>query len=86
MVGPGNLQWGPWRIPGILGVLNNIFACLYLILLWFWAFWPPETPVAPSTMNFSVLMFGGVALFAVIWYMVAGKKQYTGPVIEVEIS
>ncbi|KAI1657192.1 putative GABA permease [Daldinia decipiens] len=36
----GNIQWGPWRIPGVLGVINNAFACLYLFVLWFWAFWP----------------------------------------------
>ncbi|KAK6820936.1 amino acid transporter [Apiospora arundinis] len=42
-VGPGNLHWGPWRIPGIVGVLNNVFACAYLLLLCFWAFWPPAT-------------------------------------------
>ena len=65
-VGPENLRWGPWRVPGALGVLNNAFACAYLFLLWFWAFWPPVTPVTPETMNFSILTFGATALFAVI--------------------
>ncbi|KAI0478677.1 putative GABA permease [Xylariaceae sp. FL0804] len=84
-VGPRNLQWGPWRIPGALGIVNNVFACLYLLLLWFWAFWPPSTPVTPETMNFSILTFGAVALFAVIWYFVTGRKNYKGPIVEVEL-
>ncbi|KAI1457798.1 putative GABA permease [Annulohypoxylon moriforme] len=84
-VGPGNLHWGPWRIPGALGVLNNVFACMYLLLLWFWAFWPPETPVTPQNMNFNVLTFGAVVLFAVAWYIVYGRKVYIGPIVEVEL-
>ncbi|THV55325.1 hypothetical protein BGAL_0010g00440 [Botrytis galanthina] len=84
-VGPDNLHWGPWRIPGILGVLNNAFACVYLFVLWFWAFWPPQTPVAPATMNFSIPTFGATVLFAVFWYLVDGRKSYQGPLIEIEL-
>ncbi|KAK4209727.1 amino acid/polyamine transporter I [Rhypophila decipiens] len=84
LIGPGKLQWGPWRIPGILGVANNIFACCFLLLLWVWAFFPPSTPVTPETMNFSVLTFGAVVLFAVVWYFVQGRKEYKGPVVEIE--
>ncbi|KAK6859782.1 hypothetical protein PG995_003418 [Apiospora arundinis] len=85
-VGPGNLHWGPWRIPGTAGMLNNVFACAYLFLLCFWAFWPPADPVVPETMNFSILVFGFVALFAVIWYFVRGRKVYEGPIVEVELE
>lgn len=77
------LYWGPWRIPGVLGVLNNLFACVFLLVLWFWSFWPPATPVDAHTMNFSILTFGATILFAVGWYMVQGRKEYQGPVIEV---
>ncbi|KAF7929298.1 uncharacterized protein EAE98_005217 [Botrytis deweyae] len=84
-LGPDNLHWGPWRIPGILGVLNNAFACVYLFVLWFWAFWPPQTPVVPATMNFSILTFGATVLFAVFWYLVDGRKSYQGPLIEIEL-
>ncbi|KAG9236192.1 putative GABA permease [Amylocarpus encephaloides] len=84
-VGPDNLHWGPWQIPGWLGVLNNVFACVYLFVLWFWSFWPPFLPVVPETMNFSILTFGGTALFAVLWYVLHGKKKYQGPIVEVEL-
>ncbi|KAI0539934.1 putative GABA permease [Xylaria digitata] len=84
-VGPGNLHWGPWHVPGFLGIANNLFACVYLFVLWFWAFWPPVTPVTPETMNFSVLTFGATILGAIIWYFVRGKKEYKGPIVEVEM-
>ncbi|KAI5923264.1 putative GABA permease [Camillea tinctor] len=84
-VGPDNLHWGPWRIPGVLGVINNVFACLYLLLLWFWSFWPPAAQITPETMNFNVLTFGAVVLFAIAWYVVYGKKEYEGPVVEITL-
>lgn len=84
-VGPGNLRWGPWRIPGILGVINNVFACIYLLVIWFWSFWPPATPVTPETMNFSALTWGSMLLFAIIWYLIVGKKEYVGPIVEIEL-
>ncbi|KAI0403900.1 putative GABA permease [Xylaria palmicola] len=84
-IGPGKLYWGPWHLPGILGTLNNLFACMYLVFLWFWSFWPPVTPVVPETVNFNVLTFGATTLFAVAWYFFRGKKGYHGPVVEVEL-
>ena len=83
-VGHGRLHWGPWRLPEPLGTLNNAFACLYLVLLLFWSFWPPATPVTPSTMNFSVLVFGSVIIFSILWYTVKGREQFSGPVVEVD--
>jgi choline transport protein len=85
-VGPGHLYWGPWRVPGFLGILNNIFACAFLSLLWVMSLWPPVTPVSPETMNFSILTFGSVILSALIWYFVRGRKLYTGPIVEIEFD
>ncbi|OTA92037.1 hypothetical protein M434DRAFT_75192 [Hypoxylon sp. CO27-5] len=85
MVGPKSLHWGPWRIPGIAGIVNNVFACIYLFVLLFWAFWPPATPVVAQNMNFSILTFGFMVLFAVIWYFIQGRKEYKGPIVEVEL-
>ena len=83
-VGHGRLYWGPWRVPEPFGTLNNIFACLYLTLLLFWIFWPPALPVTPATMNFSVLVFGGTIIFSLIWYGIRGRKQFSGPIVEID--
>ncbi|KAL2057521.1 hypothetical protein ABVK25_001905 [Lepraria finkii] len=79
------LAWGPWRIPGILGIANNAYACVYILFVLFWSFWPPSTPPTPSTMNYSVLMTGAVILFSIVYYHVWGKHQYMGPLIEREV-
>ena len=76
------LQWGPWRIPGALGITNNVFACLYILFVLFWSFWPPITPTTAENMNYSVLMTGVVIGFSIVYYYVWGKAQYRGPLIE----
>jgi choline transport protein len=83
MVGPDTLQWGPWKVPGALGVANNLFACVYLVVLWFFSFWPGSVEVTVQSMNFSSVTFGGTVLFAVVWYYVRGRKTYVGPIVEV---
>ncbi|KAH7114530.1 amino acid/polyamine transporter I [Dactylonectria estremocensis] len=77
------LAWGPWHIPGIYGIINNTFACLFMVIIWFFSFWPPQTPVSAPTMNYASLMTGGVTLLSVIYYFLWAKKEYKGPRMEV---
>ncbi|KAF2178040.1 amino acid transporter [Zopfia rhizophila CBS 207.26] len=86
VVGPDNLYWGPWRLSEPLGTLSNGFACVYLLLLWFWCFWPPASSVRPETMNFSSLVFGSVVLFSILWYVVRARHTFRGPLREVNPS
>ena len=79
------LVWGPWRIRGIWGTINNAFACAYMIFVIFWSFWPPATPVKPETMNYSVLMTGSVIIFSLVYYRVWGRTQYLGPLVDQEL-
>jgi choline transport protein len=80
------LAWGPWHLPGILGIINNIYACLYMIFVIFWSVWPPVTPVDAQTMNYSVVVTGGVIIFSVVWYWVRGRREYQGPLIDDEVK
>lgn len=80
------LIWGPWRVPGWLGTLNNIYACLYMIFVIFWSVWPPETPVSASTMNYSIVVTGGVIILSMVWYFIRGKNEYRGPLIDEEVK
>lgn len=80
------LEWGPWRLPGLLGILNNSFACLYCVWVLFWDFWPPATPVTAENMNYSVLVTGAVIIFAVARYFLGGKVGYRGPLVDYEVK
>ena len=75
-----NLRWGAWRMPQVLGIAVNAFACCYLVVIVFFSFWPPNLPVTPQNMNYSVLMTGAVAIFSIVYYLVYGQRKYHGPV------
>lgn len=68
-------QWslGRW------GTAINAASLLYLFPVFVFLFFPPETPVRPDTMNWAVVMYSGVLLFATGYYLVYGK-YYTPPV------
>jgi choline transport protein len=78
------ITWGPWHVTGALGIANNTFACIYLLILLFFSFWPAATPTTAATMNYSVLVTGFVLGFSVLYYVFWARKFYTGPVVEVQ--
>lgn len=78
----GNLVWGPWRMPEPWGTATNIFACIYLVIVFFFTFWPPATPVTPNTMNYSSLIMGAIAILSALYYALFAHKTYKGPVID----
>ena len=77
------LAWGPWHVPGIFGIINNIFAVCFMTFVWFFALWPPQTPVDAATMNYASLMTGGVTIFSIVYYWLWAHKEYKGPRVEV---
>ncbi|KAK4554591.1 hypothetical protein LTR86_008446 [Recurvomyces mirabilis] len=85
-VANARLIWGPWHLPGVLGIANNLYACCYMIFVIFWSVWPPATPVTASTMNYSVVVTGGVMILSTIWYFIRGKREYKGPLIDEEVA
>lgn len=80
------LIWGPWKVPGILGTINNAYACVYMLFVLFWSVWPAETPVDYTTMNYSIVVTGGVLILSGVWYFVRARKEYQGPLIDEEIA
>ena len=65
------------------GIINNVFPCIYVIVIILFSLWPPGQPVDAESMNYSVLVTGAVALFSVVYYFVWAEREYKGPVIEV---
>ncbi|KAB8264830.1 amino acid/polyamine transporter I [Aspergillus pseudonomiae] len=77
-----SLVWGPFRIPGVLGVVNNIFAVCYMIIVIFFSFWPTTVVVDYKSMNYSVVGTFGTVIIAVVYYVVRARHVYHGPVVE----
>ncbi|KAH8807096.1 amino acid/polyamine transporter I [Xylogone sp. PMI_703] len=72
-----------WSL-GKFGLVINILALMFLTPILFFAFWPLATPVTASSMNWSSTMFGGVIIFALIYYFIKGRHEYVGPVLQVK--
>lgn len=77
------MTWGPWHVHGALGIANNSFACVFLVILLFFTFWPAATPTTAATMNYSVLVTGFVVCSSVLYYLFWAKNFYRGPIVEV---
>ncbi|KAF2815717.1 uncharacterized protein BDZ99DRAFT_505438 [Mytilinidion resinicola] len=76
------LVWGPWRVPEPLGTCLNTIGLAWIILAFFFSFWPGNIDVKPESMNYSSLMTGFWFLFGIGYYMVWGRKFYNGPIME----
>lgn len=72
-----------WSL-GKYGMAFNIISLLFLAPIYFFVFWPLATPVVPSSMNWAVLMYGGIIIWSLVYYMVWGKHSYIGPVMVVK--
>lgn len=86
LVAQAPLVWGPFHLHGIFGILNNAYACVYMVFVIFWSVWPPGTPINYTTMNYSVVVTGGVIIFSVIWYFVRARKTYHGPIVDDDVA
>lgn len=69
---------------GRFGLPINIASILFLIPIFLFSFFPPETPVEAKTMNWGSLIFGFIFIFATVYYIVHGRKVYVPPVIRVK--
>ncbi|KAJ4341105.1 hypothetical protein N0V95_007325 [Ascochyta clinopodiicola] len=65
---------------GKLGLPINIIAVLFLLFIWFFCFFPASPHPAVADMNWAVLGYGVVIIFATIYYVIHGRHVYVGPV------
>ncbi|OGE58292.1 hypothetical protein PENARI_c001G12384 [Penicillium arizonense] len=76
------LVWGPFHLPGIWGILVNVWALIYMTIAVFFTFWPTSWVVTVQTMNFSVVGTVGTIILSLVYYFVRARKVYNGPVME----
>ncbi|KAK3331674.1 amino acid/polyamine transporter I [Cercophora scortea] len=85
LLAAGLLLWrrcaGGSSLPEPLGTLNNVFACLYCALLLFWSFWPGEPNPSLKAANWSPLVYAGVVVFSLVWYVWRARHYFQGPMI-----
>ncbi|RMZ85432.1 hypothetical protein DV737_g752, partial [Chaetothyriales sp. CBS 132003] len=65
---------------GKLGLPINIAAFLFCLVVYIFAFFPPEPNPPLSSMNWAIAVYGGVLIFAFIYFIFTGRFHYVGPV------
>ena len=55
-------------------------AVAFLVVVCFFSFWPLAPEVTAATINWSVVIYLAVVLFAAGYFVVYGRKEYDGPV------
>ena len=68
-----------WSL-GKYGLSINIASLFFLTPIWFFAFWPAATPAKPDTMNWAVVMYGGMMILSMVYYAIWARKSYVGTV------
>jgi hypothetical protein len=61
----------------------NVFSVAYLCFAIIFTFFPTAANPTPVDMNWSILVFGVVVIFAVIQYLAHGRLVYQAPVTQV---
>lgn len=74
----GPLPHRRWSL-GSVGLLINVGAILFLLVVWVFVFFPMSPHVTPETMNWNSVMFFGTMAFAMLYYFLHGRKDYTSP-------
>ena len=70
---PSKFSLGRW------GLAINVAAEIFLIPFFFFCFFPTPTPVDAQTMNWNCVMFGGITIFATVYYVLGKKNSYRPP-------
>lgn len=65
------------------GVPINIVAIAFALFQVVMSFFPLTAVVNHETMNYGVVMFSGVAIISVVYYIVRARHVYKGPVVHI---
>ena len=72
---------GPFHVRGLLGWLIHGWATGYLIV-WFVVYcFPYSLPTNLQSMNYSVLIWGGLTVVGWIWWMASGRHDFQWPMV-----
>jgi peptidoglycan biosynthesis protein MviN/MurJ (putative lipid II flippase) len=72
-----------WSLGSRWSAIVETVALMFLVLVWVLCFFPVTRDVTPGTMNWSVAIFGGVVVLALVYYFLFARHVYTGPVSRV---
>lgn len=68
----------------IIGWSANILGLVYVTITTVLFLFPPDLPVTGSNMNYSIVAFGVWLFISVFQWFIDGRKNYTGPKVDID--
>ena len=72
---------GPFYMGNVLAYTLMGISCAYILVFIIIYCFPFSLPVSAGNMNYSSLIFGGLTIFMMIWWLVGARKGYRGPAL-----
>lgn len=66
----------------IINCITIVWICFAIILFCM----PVALPVTPTSMNYASVVFAGFATISVVWYLIRGRKSFTGPPVPKDVD
>lgn len=76
----------PFKIPEWLAWPANLLGIIYTIITTVLFVFPPALPVTGPSMNYCIVAFAIVLLISAFQWFIDGRKNYTGPKVEIDES
>ncbi|KDQ09184.1 hypothetical protein BOTBODRAFT_58830 [Botryobasidium botryosum FD-172 SS1] len=77
--GRNRLPIGSFALGNVLGYTTNIVGLIYVIGTTIFFLFPPAFPTNATTMNYTVVVFGVIAIISGLTWIIQGRKHYEGP-------
>ncbi|CAG8957406.1 hypothetical protein HYFRA_00011387 [Hymenoscyphus fraxineus] len=71
---------------GKFGFFINIATIIWIVFAVIIFCMPTAIPVTPVTMNYASVVFMAFASISLVWYIVRGRKTFTGPPVPVDVE
>ena len=69
-----------FRLSKPVGLVLNGFSLAFLAIVFVFSFFPGSPNPTPAMMNWAILIYGVVIIFALFYYLVWARRVYDGPV------
>ncbi|OQE26195.1 hypothetical protein PENFLA_c007G04123 [Penicillium flavigenum] len=73
-----------WSMGKFTPICDTI-SIMVLLVIWIFSFFPLTKNVDPTTINWSVVIFGGVVVVSLSYYVLYARRVYKGPVTRVRM-
>lgn len=81
----GQFKPGPWHL-GKYGWMINAWALIWTSFVSVVFVMPTVIPVTAENMNYAVVYLAGILAFAYLYWFIAGRRYYTGPLVQAQLE